>query len=167
MADGAVRKAVRDYLRTANITGLQSVYLDVPWFIDGARWDVYDTNGWAAVAAVHLNSSMESRITMPWKDGSKQVNHTVAIILQYQYLIPSQFGYDESEDAWVTGLDSIIDGVKNAIRADYTLGAPDIIFQGGQNNGDIRIIRDVPVVDNGRVIAWNVLEFDVTEIIQA
>ena len=167
MADGDVRKAIRNFFQTPPITGIQTVYLDVPWFIDGAQWDVLSQEGWAAVASVHLNMSQESRVTLPWSVGSKQVNHSVGLLLQYQYLIPSNFGPDEAEDAWVEGLDIIIDGVKNRIRSDYTFNSNGVIFQAGQDQNDIRVQRDVPVVDVGRVVAWCVVEFNVTEIIQA
>lgn len=167
MADGAVRKAIQQFFSSPEIDGIQRVYKDVPWFLDGARWEVYDQRGWAAVCAVHLTSSRESRVTLPWKDGSKQVNHTVGMIIQYQYLIPTQFTFDEAEDSWIEGLDSIVDGIKNRIRSDYTMGNTDVIFQAGQNPNDIRIQRDVPIIDKGRIVSWNVVEFDVTEIIQA
>jgi len=167
MADGAVRIAIRNFFQAPLIPGIQQVYLDIPWFIDGAQWDVLDGSGYAAVASVHLNTSQESRITLPWKSGQKQVNHAVGLVLQYQYLIPSSFAPDEAEDAWVTGLDAIIDAVKDRIRSDYTFNNTNVIFQAGQDAGDIRVTRDVPVIDVGRVIAWTVVEFNVTEIIQA
>lgn len=167
MADGDVRLAIRDFFQKPEITGIQKVFLDVPWFMDGAQWDIQSNEGWAAVASVHLTTSTETRLTMPWRTGSKHVDHTVGLILQYQYLIPSNFGPDESEDEWVIGLDKIIDAVKNRIRSDYTFNNPAVIFQGGQDAQDIRVTRDVPVVDIGKVVAWVVVEFNVTEIIQA
>lgn len=167
MADGAVRIAIRDFFQSPPIDGIQRVYLDVPWFMDGAQWDVQSQDGYAAVASVHLTTSNETRLTLPWKTGSKHVDHTVGLLLQYQYLIPPTFGPDEAEDAWVHGLDSIIDGVKDRIRSDYTFNNPAVIFQGGQDAQDIRVTRDVPVIDIGKVVAWVVVEFNVTEIIQA
>lgn len=167
MADAAVRRTIRDFFQFPELPGMQKVYLDVPWFMDGAQWDVLGNAGWAAVGAVHLTSSNETRITLPWQDGSKQVEHTVGLVIQYQYLIPSEFTVDEAEDEWVTGLDTIIDGIKDRIRSDYTFNDPNVIFQGGQSPNDIRIQRDVPIIDKGRIVAWNVLEFNVTEIIQA
>lgn len=167
MSDSAVRLAIQDFFANPKIDGIQRVYRDVPWFLDGAQWEVYDQRGWAAVCAVHLRSSNESRVTLPWKDGSKQVQHTVGMIIQYQYLIPTQFNFDEAEDSWVEGLDAIVDGIKDRIRSDYTMGHSDVIFQAGQDRNDIRIQRDVPIIDKGRVVSWNVIEFNVTEIIQA
>lgn len=167
MADGAVREAIQAFLLNPSIDGVQYVYKDVPWFLDGAQWDVFDNRGWAAVCSVHLDSSRESRLTLPFAVGSKHVEHNVGIIIQYQYLIPDQFAQGEFEDAWVTGLDAIVDGIKDRIRSDYTFGAVNIIWQAGQSTDDIRITRDVPVRDAGRVISWNVIEFTVTEIIQA
>lgn len=167
MADSAVRVAIRDFFTAPEIDGIQKVYLDVPWFVDGAAWEVYDSRGWAAIASVHLDTSRESRITVPWKFGSKQVQHTVGLLIQYQYLVPVSFAPNEAEDAWVEGFDQIIDAIKDRIRSDYTMASSGIIFQAGQDNDDIRVSRDVPTVDVGRVVVWCVVEFNVTEIIQA
>jgi hypothetical protein len=167
MSDAQVRLAIQEFFQTPAIDGIQRVFRDVPWFMDGAQWDVFDNRGWAAVASVHLDRSEETRITLPWKDGSKQVDHNVGLIIQYQYLIPATFGQDEYEDAWVDGLDAIVDAVKERIRSDYTFNNPNVIFQGGQTPNDIRIQRDVPIIDKGRVVSWNVIQFSVTEILQA
>ena len=166
MADGAVRQAIQNFFLNPSIDGVQHVYLDVPWFLDGAQWDVFDNRGWAAVASIHLDRSQESRITLPFGTGSKNVEHNVGLILQYQYLIPAKFQQGEFEDAWVTGLDQIVDAVKDRIRSDYTFNSNGVIWQSGQQANDIRITRDVPTVDLGRVVSWNVVEFSVTEIIQ-
>jgi hypothetical protein len=72
------------------------------------------------------------------------------------------------EDAWVTPFDSIIDAVKTRIRSDPTLGNSSVIFQGGQDQNDIRITRDLPQSDNSETtIVFAVVEFNVTEILQA
>jgi hypothetical protein len=167
MSDKAVRLAIQEFFAYPELPGIQRVYKDIPWFIDGAQWDVASNNGWAAVAAVHLSTSNESRATLPWKTGQKEVDHTVGLVVQYQYLIPPQFTHDEAEDVWVDGFDTVIDGIKDRIRSDYTFNNPAVIFQAGENKNDIRITRDAPYIDKGRVLVWAVLEFDVTEIITA
>lgn len=167
MSDASVRQTIQEFFATPSIDGIQHVFRDVPWFMDGAQWDVFDNRGWAAVASVHLNRSDETRVTLPWQTGSKRVEHAVGLLIQYQFLIPADFSQGEAEDSWVEGLDTIIDGVKDRIRSDYTFNNPSVVFQAGQNPNDIRIQRDVPIIDKGRVVSWNVIEFDVTEIIQA
>lgn len=166
MSDGAVRVALRDFFQTPVITGLQKVYLDEPWIIQGANWNV--DAGWGAVGFIHLDTSKESRLTLGAAiGGSKRVEHTVGLVIQYQYLIPDTLPDGVDEDAWVGPFDQIIDAVKARIHSDPTLGSPSIIFQGGQDNDDIRVSRDLPQKDIGKVIVFAVVEFNVTEIIQA
>lgn len=169
MADGLVRQAVQAWLAGASIPGLQKVYLDVPWFIDGNSWDL-TSNDWGAISMVHLNDSKESRLTLGAAiGGTKMAEHTVAVIVRYQYLIPDNLPTGQDFDAWVTGLDTIIDGIKDRIRSSPTLGtAPGgVVFQAGQSQNDIRITRDMPLFDGGRVWSWSAIEFDVTEVITA
>lgn len=167
MSDSAVRQAIQQFFAAPAIDGIQRVYADVPWFMDGANWDIFGGQGWAAVAAVHLDRSSESRLTLPFGTGSKHVEHNVGLMIQYQYLIPNTLELDEAEDSWVTGLDSIIDAVKDRIRSDYTFNSNGVIWQAGEQRDDLRITRDVPSVDVGRVVCWAVLEFSVTEIIES
>jgi hypothetical protein len=167
MSDQAVRAAIQAFLASPELPGVQKVYKDVPWFIDGAQWNVAGNDGWAGIISVHLNTSQESRVTLPALTGSKQVNHTIGLVIQYQYLIPTYFAPGEAEDSWVDGLDIIVDGIKDRIRSNPTFNSNGIIFQAGQDDSDIRITRDVPTIDVGRVVAWNLIEFNLTEIIQA
>lgn len=168
MSDNAVRVALRTFFQTPTIPGLTKIYLDQPTIIQGANWDVQTKLGWGAVGFIHLDTSRESRVTLGAAiGGSKQVNHTVGLVIQFQYLIPSTLPAGQEEDSWVGPFDSIIDGIKTRIRSDPTAGNPSVIFQFGQDNGDIRVTRDLPQDDIGRVIVFAVVEFDVTEIIQA
>ncbi len=168
MTDNAVRAALRAFFQTPVIPGLTKIYLDQPTIIQGANWNVQTELGWGAVGFIHLDTSRESRVTLGAAiGGSKQVNHTVGLVIQFQHLIPSAFATGQEEDFWVGPFDSIIDGIKARIRSDPTAGNPSAIFQFGQDNGDIRVTRDLPQDDEGRVIVFAVVEFDVTEIVQA
>jgi hypothetical protein len=170
MGDATVRAAVRDWFQTAQIDGLQKVYLDLPWFLDGSIWPFEDGREWAAVAFVHIDTSNESRITVPALTGQKQINYTISLGLHYQYLIPAELGIGADVDDWVVGLDSILDGVKARLREDPNMGAaPNTgpVWQQGQSNADIRLDRDLPILDNGIVRSWNRVEFQLTEIITA
>lgn len=169
MSDSAVRKAIQAWFATPPIPGVQNVFLDEPWIIQGADWDVQSDSGWGAILAIHLDSSDESRVTLPALTGNKRVDHKVGVLIQYQYLIPSTLPVGVNEDDWVNGLDQIIDAVKNRIRQDPNLGtAPGgVVWQAGQDLNDIRISRDLPKYDRGRVISWNLVEFNVTEILVA
>ncbi|MEC5149148.1 hypothetical protein [Cryobacterium sp. GrIS_2_6] len=168
MSDGAVRVALRNFFQTPAIVGMPKVYLDQPTIIQGANWNVQVNLGWGAVGFVHLDTSHESRVTLGAAiGGSKQVNHTVGLVVQYQFLVPAAYPDGTDEDAWVTPFDSIIDAIKTRIRSDPTMGNSAVIFQGGQDQNDIRVTRDLPQDDVGRVVVFAVVEFDVTEILQA
>lgn len=182
MADGVVRTAVFSWFDTASIPGLQKVYRDVPWYIDGNDWVLTDDAWWGAIGMVHLEDSKETRITLgAASGGSKMVDHTVAFVVRYQYEIPANLPDGQEEDAWVTQLDVIIDGVKDRIRSSPTLGTsigneffpgPDTypggtVWQAGQDPDDIRVTRDMPVFDDGRVWTWTRVDFTVKEIITA
>lgn len=169
MSDSAVRQAIQAWFASAAIPGVQTVYLDEPWIVQGADWNVTSESGWGAILAIHLDSSDETRITMPALTGNKRVDHKVGVLIQYQYLIPSQLPSGVMEDDWVNGLDQIIDAVKARIRSDPNMGtAPGgVIWEAGQSPADIRITRDLPKLDPGRIVSWNLVEFDVTEIIVA
>jgi hypothetical protein len=169
MADGAVRAALRNFFQTPPIPGMPKIYLDEPTIVQGANWDVSASTGWGAVGYIHLDTSHESRVTLGAAiGGSKQVNHTVGLVVQYKYLWPAYLTPGLEEDAWVTPFDSIIDAVKTRIRSDPTLGNSSVIFQGGQDQNDIRITRDLPQSDNSETtIVFAVVEFNVTEILQA
>lgn len=168
MTDANVRAALRDFFQTPPLLGLQKVFLDEPWIIQGANWDVQSQSGWGAVAFIHLDTSHESRITLGAAiGGSKQVDHTVGLVIQYQYLIPAALPDGTDEDAWVGPLDQIIDGVRTRIHSNPNAGNPAVVFQFGQDNNDIRVTRDLPKIDNGKIVVFTLVEFDVTEIIQA
>jgi hypothetical protein len=167
MSSAKVRDAIVQFLKEPAIPGIQNVYRDVPWFVDGAAWEIYSYDGWAAIACVHINSTNETRVTLPFATGSKRVDHQVAVLIQYQYLIPNDLAPQEYEDSWVDGLDSVIDAVKERIRSNFTFNSNGVVWQAGEGQNDLSINRDVPRTDNGRVHSWNVIEFSLTEIIQA
>lgn len=181
MGDTTVRAAIVAYLNAAAVTGIQKWYRDEPWFIQGGSWRLQNNGGWGALGFVHLDSAQENRVTFGGTDGlsptgSKSVTHTVSLMIQYQYLIPTNKA-GSSEDDWVGPIDTMIDAVKALIRADPTLGTSAQgdarpIWEAGQSyNGapDIRQIRDLPVLDDkkSKILNWNRIEFEVIEMIQA
>jgi hypothetical protein len=168
VSDNSVRHQLRDFFQTPAIKGLPKVYLDEPWIIQGANWNVQAELGWGAVGFTHLDTSSDTRITLGAAiGGQKEVKHTVGFCVQFQYLIPASLPAGVDEDAWVDPFDSIIDGIKNRIRSDPTLGGAGAIFQGGQDPNDIRVTRDLPQEDVGKIIVFAVVEFDCLEIITA
>ena len=167
MGYATVRTALASYL--AGIPGIQLLLRDAPSFLDGANWslDVGTTHG--AVAFFHIDQSNESRISLPAITGQKEVNYTISFLIQYQYLLPAQYEDAQTADEWVDGLDTIIDEVKKRIRADPTAGTGigGVIFQIGQDPGDIAIEQDLPILDGNRTYSFTRIELHLTEIIVA
>jgi hypothetical protein len=167
MSTQTVRSALVNFLRT--IPTIARVYNDMPTFISGGAFNLTpvldSTATYGAVAFPALADTQESRITVPAVTGQKQVQWQIAIVVLYQFWSTPDSQYDD----WVGPLDDVLESVVQAIRANPTLGAPDVIFQGGEDDGDIHIARDIPSQSNGggQVTSWNQIDLHVTEIITA
>lgn len=168
MSAAAVRRAIQDYLVAANIDGVETVYRAQPWDpIADDGWSLATDLGHGAVVIVHLEQEQESRITVPAIGGNKAVDHTVGLIVLYQYLIPDTLPPGVDSDVWVDPLDAILDGIRAAIQASPTLNAPAVIFEAGQAAGDLSIQRDLPRRLADKVLSWQLIRLTVTEIITA
>lgn len=176
MSAGTVRRAIQAYLRDAAVDGVDLVYREQPWDpIADDGWDLATDLGHGAAVIVHLESQRESRITMPAAYpgrsfvGQKAVDHSVGLIVLYQYLIPDGLPTGSESDSWVDPLDAILDDLRAAIQADPTLGCASAgpIFQAGQAEGDLEIVRDLPRRTADKVLSWQLIRLTVTEIIEA
>jgi hypothetical protein len=144
------------------------VYAAFPWFIDGATFDLAANLGNGAVAYVHLADTEESRLTVPAVQGEKIVHYEVAVIVAYQFLIPStDVDVTISEDEWVDPLDVILQGIKDRIHADPQLGAPGVVFLAAQTPRSMRVHSEMPRRLPGKILSWHAVEFQLTEIITA
>lgn len=176
MSAGAVRKAIQGYLLGLEVPGVSKVYRAQPWDpIEEQGWEFADGRDSDAVVVVHLEEQRESRAALPAKYpgrtevGYKAVDHTVGLIVLYQYLIPDSLPVTEDTDVWVDDLDAILDALRAGIEADPTLGtgAGGVIFQAGQDPDDLLISRDLPKRLPDKVLSWQVIRFTATEIINA
>lgn len=179
MSRADVRAAVAAYLAGGGIPGLQQVYEAMPTIVYGELVDLSVEGGAGAVAWLHLGESEEDRWAFPSKSpimpgGIKKVGYPIAIMVAFQYLIPSdQLDPPISPDAWVKVEDAIIQGIKDLIHADPQLGTgptgtgTGVIFEAAQLPGSLRISPDDPQLDSGKVISYHSIEFPVTEVIQA
>lgn len=168
MSIATVRAAVTTYLQGASIAGLNRVYAAYPWFIDGETFNLASNLGNGAVAYVHLTDSEETRWTVPAVLGEKGVHYEVAVIVAYQYLIPSaDVDVTLSEDDWVNPLDVILQGIKDRIHADPQLGAPETVFLAAQTPRSLRVHSDMPRRLPGKILSWHAVEFQLTEVITA
>jgi hypothetical protein len=171
-----IRAAITAFFQPPAVPGLVEMYKAVPYYIAGDRWQLATNLGTAAVGAVHLDQQAETRITVGAPaapgfiaGGSKRVDWKCGIVVFYQFLIDQNPGVPSTNDEWVGPLDDILEGITTRIRSDQTLGtgAGGVIFQAGEGLGDIRVSRDLPRRSSGVIMSWNVVEFDVTEIVQA
>lgn len=177
-----VREAVREWIAGQEIVGVGDVYRDAPYWIGGESFPFQVTNGeYAAVLFVHLDTSRESRITLPAPAppnrtaangfvGSKLVSYVISIGILYQWMIPGNTLEAPKNDEWVVPLDYIIDTLKARIRSDPNLGAsPTIVFQAGQDNDGISLDQDLPSLDpgGGIVKCFARLQLSLDEIITA
>ena len=193
MTDAVVRAAVTSFFQECIITdppqplqidGLSQVLMEFPWLLLQNQFDmkVATTPGaFGAVGIVHLVSRDESRLTVGATDptaqiptmptGSKMVSHKIGFVIVYQYLVPSNLE-GQWQDIWVMPLDNLIDGITAKIRSDPSFGTGSAgtgntttIWQGGQDQNDIRIVRDQAQTNGGLITLWAAIEFDLDEIV--
>lgn len=169
MSAATVRSQLQAFLSSPPITGLEKVYRDQPWIALGGDWQLSSNAGWGAIGWLHLDEESETRATLPAVAGQKRVDYRVGLVVLYQYLIPAQLPDGQAEDAWVGPLDALLDAVKARLRSDPKAGTgpglDGVIFQQSQDPQDLKISRDLPRRDHGKVWSWQVVEFTVTEIV--
>lgn len=173
MGYASVRGALVTYFST--IPQMQTIYKEAPWIINGGDFILNPGTTSAAVGFVHIDHSMEERITLPAYTGSKGVDYTAALVFLYKYLRPSTIPGGGGADVWVDGLDTLIDSIKAKIRADQNGGAPANIFQMGTGAGgsyagegpDIVVTQDLPDDTDEGIFTLCRVEFHVFEVITA
>lgn len=174
MSSAEVRAAITTFVATGcaaggSVPGVTKVYRAMPWYIDGATWNLSNELGSGAVLFVDLpEDGGDTRLSVPAVQGEKSVDYLVALVVLYQYLIPSASQSPAvPEDAWVGPLDDTLDGLKALLRTDPNLGNPEVIFQAAQSRGDLAVHRVAPRRAPGKVLSWNVLTFHAMEVITA
>lgn len=172
MSRATVRAALVTFFNNTSIQGLGQVHSAPPYWADGSEWDLArpigdGPAGAGAIGAIHLAEDVESRVSVPAIQGWKAVTYKAALMVFYQWLLPSNTLTPVDEAAWADPLDGILDGLVALIRSDPNLGDPTVIWQAGQSANDVHVICDVPRRLPGKVLSWNVIEFDVIEMVQA
>lgn len=171
MGSAAVRSAVTAFIATT--PGITKMFRDEPWIVTSDAWETPDGLP-GTVAYTHINNETETRLAMAGQDGSgagKAVVYDVSIIILYQYVIPDS---PDDKDSWVDGLDAIIDNIKARIRSDPTFGTGPggVVWQAGEGDpfsggSDLTIQRDLPKLNNGKVLSWNNLTVKIVEMLPA
>lgn len=145
--------------------GITTLYTDAPWEMTGDNWQKNDLPG--TPAFLHVEHITESRIAMGGEHGGwKRRDYQIALVLLYQYVIPSDVA---SKDVWVVGRNTLIDNVIARIESDRAFGsvAGVPIFEAGNQDDGISATFDFPHWDTGggKVRNWVRVEFKVTEMI--
>lgn len=167
MSSATIRGIVATFFETASIPGLNKVFPAPPYWADGSLWDLNLQTGAGAIAAIHIVEEHEQRLTVPVLTGSKMIHYELGLMIFYQFL-QAQAVAAKDEAAWSAPLDVIIDGVKDRLRSDPQCGVPGgAVFQSAQDANDVRIRRDLPRISKTKILAWNVVEFAVDEIVTA
>lgn len=173
MSSATVRSALYAFFNAPPIAGINKLHAAPPYWADGSEWDLSVDLGSGAIGAIHLAEDVESRITVPAPNvllpgnavGQKIVTYTVGFMIFYQYLLPSNTLTPVDPADWANPLDSIIDGIKARIRSDPTGGNSSVVWELGQQPGYPKVVRDLPRLLPGKVLSWNVVEFQVDEVI--
>ena len=167
MSTASVRAEVANYFQTASIPGLNKVFTAPPSWADGSAWQLNLQNNAGAIAALHVVEEREKRLTLPVFTGSKMIHYSLGLMVFYQWINPQALTAPD-EDGWNAPLDVILQGIKDRLRADPQCGVPQgDVWQSAQDDPDVTIRRDLPRQSPGKVFAWNVVEFNVYEIVNA
>ena len=162
MSRAQVRTAVSNWILAANVTNLNQVWTSFPKRID---FSVNSTSGQLIRAAgiVFIANESEDRVAIGGAyNGWKRIDYTV------DFQIFSHAMHRNSEDA-MNDFDSIIDGVKNQLRAGgHTLGLPDgsVIWQAAEPSIDVSY-GEPATNDGGATETWAAIRFTVTQMINA
>jgi hypothetical protein len=144
MGRAAVRQAVAEYLSTAGITNLGTVFQHPPKFTpEGdfvANNDPGHTSG--AVIFVHLREQSERRIALGGPtSGLKMRAYSVGLVCVFRSKTADTQDVGAENDAF---LDSLVE----AILANRNAGAPDAVFQWGEGDdvgeADVHVSAEMP-----------------------
>lgn len=167
MSRASVREAVRLWFEPGTVPGLFAVHRAQPKIIGGEDYGygAFGSNvdeGSGAYAIVHIADERETRIAIGGAhSGMKHITYQVALIVHFKSVNPDAV---EAMDDY----DALIEKLKLRLRADRNLGQDGkVIWQAGEEAGDIHVQSDLPATDEGATYIWSVLEFNVIEEIFA
>jgi hypothetical protein len=156
-----VRATLYNWINTGSITGLNQIFTSFPKRIN---YQVNSTAGQLsrAAAVIFIQSERETRLAIGGAhSGWKRVDYTV-IIQVYQHSMERN-----AEDA-MTAFDTLIDSLKDRLRADHNFGdtTGTLVWQGAEP--EIRTSYGEPATDKGGATeTFAEIQFEVTEMIQA
>ena len=167
MSAADVRDATLSWFAPPNVMYLNALYKAEPIFASGKDWQLDQGVGFGAMGYLHISDEREIRIGDGGAYGGiKAITYNVALVSLYRYVVANN-NPDDGPDAWVDGLDALLENIKARARADRTWGTGDtgVIWQAGEgdegDSADIRITRDLPKRSSTKVESWQVVEFTV------
>lgn len=167
MSAADVRAAAFNFFAPPNVGYLNTLYKAEPFFAPGKDWQLDQGVGFGAMGYLHITDQAETRIGFDGEDGGiKAIVYNVALVTQYRYIFANN-NPDQGPDAWVDGLDALLENIKERGRSDRTWGTGDtgVIWQAGEgdlgNSEDFRITQDLPKRSSTGVMSWQVVEFTV------
>lgn len=178
MSSATVRAQLKAFCEAGSITHVNRWYAAEPWYIAAQQLGMAAGGGVGAVAWPHIADEAEERITVGAPSpslglpasGQKQITYQVSFVMLYVFAIPSDPG---SEDAYIGPLDDMIESLKVRLRSDPKagtgVGLGGVIFEQSQAQGDLHVVRDVPMLDQqgGSLLVWQRIDTTVTEILTA
>jgi hypothetical protein len=160
MSRATIRAAVASFFAPPAVTGLNTIYTSYPKRIPGGDFRAGQPSGTksGAVGVVHIINEREDRIAIGGAtSGKKWVHYTVELQV-FCHSIEVH-----SEDA-MAFFDTVIDGVKDHLRADRWLNDYPIIFEAGER-ALIGRYGDPKVLNDGASEIWGSVEFEVSEVL--
>lgn len=157
-----VRATLYNWLATGNITNLNQILISFPKRID---FQVNSQPGQLSRAAVviFIQSEREKRIAIGGAhNGWKRVDYSI-ILQVYQHSLERK-----AEDA-MTAFDTLIDAIKDRLRADHNFGdtTGTLVWQGAEPEINCTYGEPASVEGNPATETFAEIQFDVTEMIQA
>ena len=166
-----VRRVIVAYLSTPPLPGLVTVFRGEPVIMDGEDWAPALSTGWGAGSYVHIGEQAERRIAFGGAPpgGVKEITYACALVVVYRWIIPGDGNPTGEADGWTEPFDGLLDSIKTRMRADRTFGngASGPVWQAGEGDADMRVQMDLPRIDDGQVLVWAALEFEVVEMVNA
>ena len=157
-----VRATLYNWLATGNITNLNQIFTSFPKRID---FQVNSQAGQLSRAAVviFIQSERETRIAIGGAhNGWKRIDYSI-ILQVYQHSLERN-----SQDA-MTSFDTLIDAIKDRLRADHNFGdtTGTLVWQGAEPEINCTYGEPASIEGSPATETFAEIQFDVTEMIQA
>lgn len=156
-----VRATLYSWLSTGNITNLNQIFTSFPKRIN---YQVNSQPGQLsrAAAVIFIQTERETRLAVGGAhNGWKRVDYSV-IVQVYQHSL------ERNSEAAMTAFDTLIDSIKDRLRADHNFGdtTGNLVWQGAEPV--INCTYGEPATsEQGATETFAEIQFDVTEMIQA